>query len=176
MVRLVVLLHCCVATVRANRLEKILTISREPKTTPTPPARITTPSADTPSREHPIKFPTPAAQKIIPPNHMNCRGEFLANMNLSILGRANKRPRAKIPDIAPKKMGRSENIVSGIAASQKRRSNPETESSQTAEMQDTTSTAIRMRMLIQRIIFCTTASTCTTGSEWGRCSRGLGSN
>jgi hypothetical protein len=157
----VVLLHCCVTTPRANRLEKTLTISKEPQTTPTPPARITTPSADTPSREHPIKFPMPATQKISSPNHMNCRGEFLANMNLSILGRANMRPCAKIPDIAPKKMGRSENTANGIAASQKRRSNPETESSQTAEMQDATSTAPRMRMLIRRIIFCTTTSKST---------------
>jgi hypothetical protein len=87
---------------------------------------------------------------------MNCRGEFLAIMNLSILGRANKRPRAKIPNIAPMKMGRRENMVIGIAASQNRRSNPETESPHAAEMQDATSTALRIRMLIQRIIFCTT--------------------
>ena len=47
-------------------------------------------------------------------------------------------------------------MVIGIAASQNRRSNPETESSHAAEMQDATSTALRIRMLIQRIIFCTT--------------------
>jgi hypothetical protein len=158
MCRLVVLLHYSATTARGNRLEKTLTISREPETTPTPPARITTPVADTPSRKHPIRFPIPAAQKIMPPNHMNCRGEFLAIMNLSILGRANKRPRAKIPNIAPKKMGRRQDIVIGIAASQNRRSNPETVSSHSAEMQDATSTALRIRMLIQRIIFCTTSS------------------
>jgi hypothetical protein len=47
-------------------------------------------------------------------------------------------------------------MVIGIAASQNRRSNPETESSHAAEIQDATSTELRIRMLIQRIIFCTT--------------------
>ena len=166
------LLHCGVATSRGKRREKTLTITKEPETKPTPPARITTPEADTASRKHPIKFPIPAAQSTMPPNHMNCRGEFPDTINKSILGRARRGPREKIPNIAPKKMGRSEDIISGIAASQNKRSNPETESSNTAEMQDATSTVLRIRMLIQRIIFCTTSSSSTARSEGERRTQG----
>ena len=74
--------------------------------------------------------------------------------------------------MAPKKMGRSENIVSGMDPSQNRRSNPETESSQTAEMQDATSTAPRIRMLIQRIIFCTTLKMSHDYGWRGSCAAG----